>query len=104
MDCTEQQIIIASAPLQLLLLQLEGARGGSLPGPATASSRPGSAPQQRRLVAVRELCMFNVGRPVQDVALVPQAAADMARRLLKGARARGLVFYFACVRACVWVC
>jgi hypothetical protein len=93
MDCTEQCILIASAPLQLLVLQLEGlpaaaAAGGSaslLPaGRSSAGLAAGSG--QRRLVAVRELSMFNVGRPVQDMALVSPAAADMAKRVLRGAR------------------
>jgi hypothetical protein len=88
MDCTEQHILIASAPLQLLVLQLEGptaAAAGMLPsGRSSAGLAAGSG--QRRLVAVRELSMFNVGRPVQDVALVSPAAADMAKRVLRGAR------------------
>lgn len=89
MDCTDSHILIASAPLELLVLQLEG---GSTPGtPAglsgadAAPGRPPSAPAGKgRLVAVRELSLFNVGRPVQAVALVSAAAADMAHKATRG--------------------
>jgi hypothetical protein len=91
MDCTEQHILIASAPLQLLVLQLEGppaaaaAAGANLLPAGRSSAGLAAGAGQRRLVAVRELSMFNVGRPVQDVALVSPAAADMAKRVLRGA-------------------
>jgi hypothetical protein len=95
MDCTEQHIVIASAPLELLVLQLEGSPA------AAATSRPaaaaggasgkspagtGSGQQKARLVAVRELSLFNVGRPIAGVALVSAAAADMAHKALRGAQ------------------
>jgi hypothetical protein len=91
MDCTEQHILIASAPLQLLVLQLEGPPAAAAAGAANllpagrSSAGLAAGSGQRRLVAVRELSMFNVGRPVQDVALVSPAAADMAKRVLRGA-------------------
>ncbi|KAF8071370.1 R06F6.8 [Scenedesmus sp. PABB004] len=75
MDCTEQHILLASAPLQLLLLQLQG-------GGAGGGGRPPASGGAARLVAVRELSLFNVGRPVAGVALVPAAAAEMAKRVL----------------------
>lgn len=90
MDCTDSHILIASAPLELLVLQLEG---GSTPGTpaglsgadAVSPARPPSAPAGKgRLVAVRELSLFNVGRPVQAVALVSAAAADMAHKATRG--------------------
>uniref|UniRef100_A0A383V6J0 RIC1 C-terminal alpha solenoid region domain-containing protein n=1 Tax=Tetradesmus obliquus TaxID=3088 RepID=A0A383V6J0_TETOB len=89
MDCTEQHILIASAPLQLLVLQLEGppaaaAAAGSAALLPAGRGLAGGSLGQRRLVAVRELCMFNVGRPVAEVALVSPAAADMAKRVLRG--------------------
>jgi hypothetical protein len=94
MDCTEQHILIASAPLQLLVLQLEGppaAAGANLLPAGRSSVGLAAGSGQHRLVAVRELSMFNVGRPVQDVALVSPAAADMARRMLRGARCSSIV-------------
>jgi hypothetical protein len=91
MDCTDSHILLASAPLEILVLQLEGgsptgtsavsAAAESVPA---ASSRPSTAPGKPRLVAVRELSLFNVGRPVQDVALVSAAAADMAHKAMRG--------------------
>jgi hypothetical protein len=91
MDCSDNYIMIASAPLELLVLQLEGASPSSAAaGPSAsaeaASCRPPSAPSGKgRLVAVRELSLFNVGRPVQDVALVSAAAAEMAHKASRGA-------------------
>jgi hypothetical protein len=94
MDCTDSHILLASAPLELLVLQLEGgsqtgtsAVSSASEGVPPASSRPSTAPGaggKPRLVAVRELSLFNVGRPVQDVALVSAAAADMAQKALRG--------------------
>lgn len=93
MDCTDSHILISSAPLELLVLQLqpdsssapgglsasEGLQAGAAPG------RPPSAPAGKaKLVAVRELSLFNVGRPVQDVALVSAAAADMVEKVIRG--------------------
>lgn len=106
MDCTDSHILIASAPLELLVLQLQGGggvlAGSSALGTTAASSaadgsgsgggaaaggggRPPSAPGKgAKLVAVRELSLFNVGRPVQDVSLVSVAAAEMAHKALRG--------------------
>lgn len=79
MDCTEQHVLVASAPLQLLLLQLEGGSSSSPARPAGSSAAANS--NSRRLVAVRELSMFNVGRPVCDVALVsPAMTAEQLHR------------------------
>jgi len=83
MDCTDQHILVASAPLQLLLLQLETISAGPAAA-AAAGSVPGSSMAQQRLVAVRELSMFNVGRPVSGLALVSAAATDMAQRAMTG--------------------
>lgn len=85
MDCTDNHILLASAPLELLVLQLEGF--GSSGGNSGPDGRPSSALGKTSLVAVRELSLFNVGRPVQDVALVSAAAADMAQKALRGADA-----------------
>lgn len=98
MDCTDKHILISSAPLELLVLQLQY-EGGSTAGAAGSSSdggltpaaavpgRPPSAPLGKaKLVAVRELSLFNVGRPVQDVALVSAAAAEMVDRAIRGMR------------------
>lgn len=91
MDCTDSHILIASAPLELLVLQLDGGADGqpglsAVDSAAAASGRP-TAAGKAKLVAVRELSLFNVGRPVQDVALVSAAAAEMAHKALQGGRA-----------------
>lgn len=97
MDCTDSHILICSAPLELLVLQLQpdGSSAAGAPGGPSASEgglqgaaapgRPSTAPAGKaRLVAVRELSLFNVGRPVQDVALVSVAAAGMAEKFIRG--------------------
>ncbi len=66
MDCVGNHIIIASLPLELTLLQFDAAHG--------------------RLVAVRELSIFNVGRPLQGLAIVPPQALDSSE-LVGGAAA-----------------
>ncbi len=84
MDCLHQHIIIASEPLELTVLALElptAAETASLaagaPGTAPGHARSNSSSNskalgpQARLVPVRELSMFNPGRPLLDIALVP---------------------------------
>lgn len=54
MDCVGNHVLVASHPLDLQLLQLDAAHG--------------------RLVPVRELSMFSVGRPLLGLAVVPPHA------------------------------
>ncbi|KAI8472364.1 MAG: RIC1-domain-containing protein [Monoraphidium minutum] len=62
MDCAGQHVIVASPPLDILLLRLDAPAG--------------------RLEPVRTLSIYNTGRPLQSLALVlpPPAAAPLRRR------------------------
>jgi hypothetical protein len=98
MDCTDKHILISSAPLELLVLQLQheggstvgvaggssASEGGLKPAAAVPGRPPSAQPGGAKLVTVRELSLFNVGRPVQDVALVSAAAADMVDKAIRG--------------------
>lgn len=83
MDCSGSHIVIASEPLELLVLELQLPRSATAPA-GSGTAKPASA-AAARLVPVRELSMFNVGRPLLDIALVPELVVTGSRAIGPGA-------------------